>query len=76
MSPSEEDFLAWRDNPVTQWVMRTALKAAEMNKEAWLDASWVQGNCDPQLLNETRTRADAYRALAETTYDKWLELNE
>ena len=74
--PSEEEFDAWRDNPITRWVMRAALKAAEANREAWISASWDNGEADPALLGEYRTRADAYRALSETSYDKWLELNE
>lgn len=69
---SEEEFAAWHDDPVTRWVIAACRKAAEENKEAWVEASWGGGNADPLLLNELRTRADAYQALSETTYFGWV----
>lgn len=46
------------------------LEAEAVNQEAaWRDASWVNGMANPNLLKELRTRADAYRALAELNYD-------
>lgn len=68
---SEEDFLAWREHPVTQWVFAAARKAAELQEIAWNEASWGDGKCDPMMLNELRTRADAYRALEETSFEDW-----
>lgn len=71
--PSEEEFTAWRDDPVTQWVMSACRKAAEDNRQAWLSTSWESGRADQAALSEYRTRADAYRALEDTGYEGWLE---
>jgi hypothetical protein len=66
-----EEFQAWREHPATQWVLRAAEKAADLQQIAWNDASWGRGEADPLMLTELRTRADAYRALGETSYEDW-----
>lgn len=71
-----EEFDAWRDDPVTQWVFAACLKAAEAQRQAFMDASWDTGVANQQLLTELRTRADAYSALAETTHIGWCNANE
>lgn len=76
MPPSAEEFTRWRDDRVTQWIFRAILSGAEANKAAWVQASWDNGAASPALLQELRTRADAYMALIETPYDGWCELNE
>lgn len=63
----EESFAAWRENPVTQFVLTACRKIADENKAAWVEASWVSGNADPDNLLELRTRADAYMALSQMT---------
>lgn len=70
---SEEEFLAWRDDPVTRWVVAGCRNAADKNKQAWMEASWHGGSADPLALATLRTRADAYMALAETPYSEWLK---
>lgn len=70
-NPSEEEFIAWRDHPVTRWVMRACELAADENKQQWVEKAWETGVSDPALLLENRTRADAYRALHETEYEGW-----
>ena len=69
MPPSRDDFARWRDDFVTQWIMRALETEATNQEAAWRDASWVNGMANPNLLKELRTRADAYRALAELNYD-------
>lgn len=73
---SAEEFDAWRDDPVTAWVMSELNKAAEKQRDGWLAASWDDGGCDPIVLNTLRTRADAYRALAELSYADIAEIEE
>lgn len=68
---SEEEFIAWRDDPVTQWVMAACVKGAEIQKAGWIAASWEGGDANIDLLIECRTRADAYRALVETDFIGW-----
>ncbi len=74
--PSEEDFITWRDNGVTRWVMRAVENVAAKQEKTWLAASWEGGVVDPLVLTELRTRADSYRALIETGYYDWRDFNE
>ncbi len=64
-----EDWEQWRNHPVTEWVLAALNKSAEAQRRAWLDASWEAGNPDPMLLKELTTRADAYRAMSEVTFE-------
>jgi len=64
-----EEFAAWREDHVTQWVTAELARAADAQKAAWLELSWEQGEPDELQLAELRTRADAYRALAELSYE-------
>lgn len=68
---THEDFIRWYDDAVTRWVFAAIDKAALENKETWVEQSWVNNNSNPALLTELRTRADAYRALIDTSYEGW-----
>lgn len=65
---TEEEFAAWRDEPVTQRILGTLSAMADAQREGWMASSWEGGNADPLLLTELRTRADAYQALSEGSY--------
>lgn len=71
MKITPEEFDNWREDPVTQWVMEACEQAASQNLLGWIEASWEGGSADQSLLVELRTRADAYRALAETNWEGW-----
>lgn len=75
LAPTLDEFRQWRDNPVTKWAFRAVQEAASKNREAWISASWEAGKSDPALLSELRTRADAYAALENTTYEEWCAIN-
>lgn len=75
MAPTLEEFQAWRANPVTAWILKGCQTAAEAQKQHWLEKSW-NGDVDPLLRLECATRADAYLALEETTYEGWCDINE
>jgi hypothetical protein len=64
-----EEFAAWLADPVTVVVLKAHADVAEQQKQGWLDASWDGQNPDPLLLTELKTRADAYRAIAECSYE-------
>lgn len=68
-----EDFARWRDDPVTRAVFAALAAAARAQKDQWDAASWGGGTVRPddlsRLLMELRVRADAYRALAEMTFE-------
>lgn len=73
MPPSAEEFARWRDDDVTRWVFKALETIAAENKAAWDSASWDHGQANPLLLLELRTRADTFRALAETPYEGFCE---
>lgn len=73
---SADEFAAWRADPVTRWAMGELAKAAEAQRVAWLNQSWGDGVADPLLLAVLKTRADAYAALAEMTYEDLAEMPE
>lgn len=65
---TEEEFLAWREDPTTVAIVALLGAFADAQKAAWDAASWEKGEADEFLLVELRTRADAYRALAELSF--------
>lgn len=64
-----EDFSAWREDPTTQAIVAALNAFADAQKTAWDLLSWEQGEADPMKLMELKTRADAYRALAELSFE-------
>lgn len=81
--PLDEDFARWRDDPMTQMVLKALTAAADAQKQAWDAASWDGGRVRADelkdLLQELRVRSDCYRALSELTIDdikQWLGLEE
>lgn len=75
-APTEEEFIAWRDHPVTQWVIRAFDLHAEEQKKAWLEGTWETGNCDSYALLELKTRADTFNAMKEADYSDFLAAHE
>lgn len=76
MTPSAEEYQAWRDHPITRWIMEACRKAAEDNRRNWATAAWESGEANQAHLTENRVRADAYMALAETAYEGWVETHD
>lgn len=70
--PTEEEFLAWRDDPVTQFMRDAFLAMAEQQRAEWMRCTWETGNCDTYTLGELRTRSDAYKAIAEADYSDFV----
>ena len=73
--PTEEEFRAWQDHPVTQFVAEAYRIKAEAQRAAWgrmLDYPATS----PQALQSERdvlkTREDAYNAFLETTFADYL----
>jgi hypothetical protein len=75
MAITLDDFQRWYENPVTRWVFAGAENAALKQSEAWLDISWGTGEANPMQLAVLRARADAYRALFETPFEQWQQMN-
>lgn len=72
---SREDWEAWRDSPMAQWLFRATAEFSQTLKAEWVALSWGQGKADPLVLCELRTRADAYEALVAMDYDRLCELH-
>jgi hypothetical protein len=54
---------------------QTASYAGKLREE-WMRRTWELGqHPDSTLLIDMRGRADAHLSLAETTYDRWVELS-
>lgn len=73
---TEDDFLAWREHPVTKWVFNAVEIFAEEQKAEWLRASWGTATVDEKVLLVLHTRADAYRSLIESSFADWERPNE
>lgn len=78
-----EDFARWRDDHITKLVFKALNKAAEAQRDAWIEASWQGGMARAEDLEaariELRTRADAYRSLEELTVEQladWLGIED
>jgi hypothetical protein len=69
-----EDFDGWRENAVTKTVFGALDKVAALQQQHWIETSWGQGACTPEMLLELRTRADAYRSLSELSYERLREV--
>lgn len=76
MIVTEDDFAAWKDNPITAWVLAGVKRFADLQKLSWADASWASGEADQATLDRMKTRADAYEGLAGLTYEQALGLHE
>lgn len=66
---TEEDFIAWREHPVTQWFMAAFRNSAEICEREWKDVSWTSGIADQAALNELRAKAVTFAAVHEATFD-------
>jgi hypothetical protein len=71
-----EEYAAWRADPVTEWVTKHLSASGDAQLDAWVRLSWGGGECDPIKLRELQTRADAYHAMADLTFDDLAKLEE
>lgn len=75
MAPSAEEFARWRDDNVTRWIFRALASNADECRAAWETVSWENGQANPLLLIELRTRADALRSMIDSSYEAFCETN-
>lgn len=74
--PTDEEYEAWRDHPITVFVLDCYDRMADEQKEAWLISSWEAGDANRELLIELRTRADAYRSMGECELGDLVAVNQ
>jgi hypothetical protein len=65
-----EDFEAWREQPITAWVLSGVQRFADLQADHWGKLSWDSGNADQATLDRLKTRADAYEGLAQLTFEQ------
>ena len=79
---TEEDFLAWRENPVTQWFMAGLVEVAAMNEAlvkqtAWDAACAGQAQAiDHDTQNSLAIKAHAYRQIATAQFQHIANFHE
>ena len=71
-APTREEFAAWRDDPVTQFVMTALRRNADECREEWMKRSWEAGEADEKLLIAMRERHDALMGFT-ADYDAFCE---
>lgn len=69
MTISKEDFDAWRDNHVTEEVLRACSIMHDTVKDVWLQASWGAGKSDPLLLAELRAKAHVWQDVMNLSFE-------
>lgn len=71
---TEDDFLAWREHPVTQWFMAGLIEVAAMNEELVRGAAWNAAKAgqaqavDHEGQNALAIKSDAYRQIATAQF--------
>jgi hypothetical protein len=76
MTPTKDDFDAWKANPMTEWVMAGVQRYADGQKAFWGEQSWSSGLADQAALDRMKTRADAYEGLAQLNFEQAMGLHE
>lgn len=77
-TPTEDEFAAWCEHPVTRFVAAGWERAADLQVDAWSDA-FLSAPPDTDLNTkrlELVTRADAYMAFLETTLSDYVSIFE
>jgi hypothetical protein len=63
MTPTEEDFIAWRENVMTQWFFNAYRTTAALTEAEWKEASWTTGVADQEALNTLKAKHAAYSSV-------------
>lgn len=75
ITPTEEEFLSWQAQPITQWWMSAYRTIAEQNEAIAKDYVWdlactEQANqIDTHKMTVLAEKAKAYRTVYEADYD-------
>lgn len=74
MKIDPDDFEEWLANPITEALLRVCEIGEDGAREAWVEASFIGGSCDPAFLAEVRSRAAVFREIKELTAEKIEEI--
>jgi len=70
MTIDQEDFEAWKANPITQALMQCCGVLAEEAKARWISASWDGGSNETTFLAQLRGQAEAFRVIQALTVEQ------
>lgn len=71
---TEEDYLAWREHPVTKWVMEAFDLSARKCRDQWLQISWDGVNPEGMpktseaVHRELFAKAVTYQSMSEAEF--------
>lgn len=65
---TEEDYLAWREQPMTQWFMAAFKNTASVCEHEWKDGSWASGEADQGALDMLKAKHAAYSSVFEADF--------
>lgn len=65
---TEEDFIAWRDQPVTRWFMAAFRNSAALCKRQWHEQSWQSGIADQAALSDLRAKASVFQDVYQADF--------
>lgn len=65
---TSDELASWREHPVSMWVFAAMQNHAAAQRDAWIEASWDNGNAERDLLIELRARADTFQAIFDSEY--------
>lgn len=72
MRITEEDYIEWKQHPVTETLFAVMRKEIARMEQEWLEASFRHNLNDPEMLSELRAKTQAYMEImgAEFEYIK------
>ncbi len=74
--PTEEEYIIWREDAVTRFVLAVCRKTAGEVFDSWVQRSWQAETLDASDHIVARTRSDAYLALEQSEYSDWVARSE
>lgn len=67
MDVSQEEWEAWKAEPITEMVFAALRHQADAAKSAWVNASWEAGELEPAVLAGLKARAEICEHLINWT---------
>ena len=68
---TEEDFLNWREHPVTQAVFAELEASIVRNRAEFERSIWEFNHVNINALNELKAREAAWRDVIDNRYENW-----
>ncbi len=60
MRITEEDYIEWKQHPVTEALFKVMSREIVNMEKEWLEVSFKNNNNDPELLSSLRAKTQAY----------------